>query len=348
MNDNNSQPTRIKVIGVGGGGNNAVNRMIEGGLDDVEYWSIHDTFKKPNTNPLKKVLKVGKDVGTGSDPAAGKLAAEESIEEIRQIFANTDMVFVAAGLGSGFGTGAAPVVAKAAKDAGVLTIGVVTKPFRFEGPVTMKYAEDGILEMKKSVDALIVIENDNLMKVVEQNTSIKDAFGLGTEVLYKAIQGISTLITKTGYINSDFANVQTVLKDAGTAYIGIGTGSGVDRAKVAAQKALESPLLSGKFAGAKRVLLNIAGNSKLSLVEVQEAAEMVQNMADADVNIIFGTIIDETLNDEVVVTVVSAGDASTINTIPDKKFAQATQTFSKMLDDEDVDDLMPAFLMGSR
>jgi len=347
MSEGTINTTRIKVIGVGGGGNNAVNRMIATGLDHVEYWSIDTTFKRPNTHPTKNILKIGNDttngLGAGSNPSIGRNAANESIEDINKLVLDTDMVFVTCGMGGGTGTGSAPIVAKAAKEAGVLTIAIVTKPFRFEGAVRMRNAEEGIEELKKVVDAFIVISNDKLMDIIEIKTSMKDAFKIADEVLYQSIYGISSLITKIGLINTDFADIKTILKDMGSAFIGIGKASGENRVIEAVDKALASPLLEESFIGAEKILFNIAGSDKLTLAEITKASDIIVQTANPNAHIIWGTIIDESLKDEIVVTIVSAGFK-----LIDKKIKSTAFFDAKKSDDNNIEELFPFFAMNRK
>ncbi len=305
------QYANIKVIGVGGGGSNAVNRMIEAGLRGVEFIAVNTDAQALNssksTNKIQIGAKLTKGLGAGANPEIGKKAAEESREEIHEALKGADMIFVTAGMGGGTGTGAAPVVAEIAKELGALTVGVVTKPFTFEGKKRMVQAEAGIEELKGKVDTLITIPNDRLLQVIDKHTSIIEAFKIADDVLRQGVQGISDLIAVPGLINLDFADVKTIMKDTGSALMGIGTASGENRAKDAAQSAISSPLLETSIEGARGVLLNITGGSSLGLFEVNEAAEIIAQAADPEANIIFGAVIDETMNEDVRVTVIATG-----------------------------------------
>ncbi|MDD5455828.1 MAG: cell division protein FtsZ [Candidatus Margulisbacteria bacterium] len=306
-----SQYTNIKVIGVGGGGNNAVNRMIAAGLDGVEFWALNTDSQSLHSSLAENILQIGKEItkglGAGANPSIGSKAAEESLDEIKASIEGADMVFITAGMGGGTGTGASAIVAKVAKQAGALTVGVVTKPFRFEGPVRMRQADEGIKSLRDELDALIVIPNDKLLQVIEQTTSLKDAFMIADDVLLQGVQGISKLITNVGLINLDFADVKTIMKDAGSAMMGIGKSSGTHRAIEAAEAAISSPLLEESITGATGIILNIAGGEGLSLHEVHEAANVIYEAVDPNANVILGMVIDESLNEEVVVTVIATG-----------------------------------------
>jgi cell division protein FtsZ len=305
------QFANIKVIGVGGGGNNAVNRMIIGGLKGVEFIAVNtDAQALQLTQTLNKVqigAKLTKGLGAGGNPEIGQKAAEESKEELNQILKGADMVFVTAGMGGGTGTGAAPVIAEVAKELGVLTVGVVTKPFTFEGRKRMNQAEIGIQNLKEKVDTLITIPNDRLLQVIDKHTSIVEAFRIADDVLRQGVQGISDLIAVPGLINLDFADVKTIMKDTGSALMGIGVAKGENRATEAAKIAISSPLLETSVEGAKGVLLNITGGTSLTLFEVNGAAEIIFQAADPEANIIFGAVIEENMEEEVRVTVISTG-----------------------------------------
>lgn len=305
------QYANIKVIGVGGGGSNAVNRMIEAELRGVEFIAVNTDAQALNLSKSPHKIQVGskltKGLGAGANPEIGKKAAEESKEEIHEALKGADMIFVTAGMGGGTGTGAAPVVAEVAKELGALTVGVVTKPFTFEGKKRMIQAEAGIEELKDKVDTLITIPNDKLMQVIDKHTSIIEAFKIADDVLRQGVQGISDLIAVPGLINLDFADVKTIMKDAGSALMGIGTANGENRAKEAAQSAISSPLLETSIEGAKGVLLNITGGASLGLFEVNEAAEIIAQAADPEGNIIFGAVIDESMDEDVRVTVIATG-----------------------------------------
>jgi cell division protein FtsZ len=302
---------QIKVIGVGGGGNNAVNRMISSGLRGVEFISINTDkqalfLSKANTK-IQIGDKLTKGLGAGGNPDIGEKAAEESKDEISQAIKGADMVFVTAGMGGGTGTGGTPVVAQIAKEMGILTVGVVTKPFTFEGRKRMQHAERGVENLKGIVDTLVTIPNDRLLQVAEKKTSIIDAFRIADDVLRQGVQGISDLIAIPGLVNLDFADVKTIMTDTGLAHMGIGRASGESRAEEAAKMAIQSPLLETSIEGAKGVLLNITGGPDLGIFEVNIAAELVQKSADPDANIIFGAVIDENLRDEMLITVIATG-----------------------------------------
>ncbi|MGI6778737.1 MAG: cell division protein FtsZ [Acetivibrionales bacterium] len=305
------QFAQIKVVGVGGGGNNAVNRMITSGLRGVEFIAINTDkqalfLSKANTK-IQIGDKLTKGLGAGANPEIGEKAAEESKDEIGQAIKGADMVFVTAGMGGGTGTGATPVVAQIAKEMGILTVGVVTKPFMFEGRKRMQHAERGVENLKNTVDTLVTIPNDRLLQVAEKKTSIVDAFRIADDVLRQGVQGISDLIAVPGLVNLDFADVKTVMMETGLAHMGIGRASGENRAEEAAKQAIQSPLLETSIEGARGVLLNITGGADLGLFEVNMAAELVQKSADPDANIIFGAVIDENLNDEMLITVIATG-----------------------------------------
>jgi cell division protein FtsZ len=301
----------IKVVGIGGGGVNAVNRMIDAGLRGVEFIAINTDAQALLMSDADVKLDVGRDLtrglGAGADPDLGRKAAEDHRDEIVEVLKGADMVFVTAGEGGGTGTGGAPIVAQVAKELGALTIGVVTRPFTFEGRRRSQQAEDGITDLKAEVDTLIVIPNDRLLQIADGETSVVEAFALADEVLLQGVQGITDLITTPGLINLDFADVRTVMRDAGSALMGIGKARGDSRALEAAQLAISSPLLEASIDGARGVLLMLAGGSNLGLFEVNEAADVITQAADPDANIIFGAVIDDSLGDEVKVTVIAAG-----------------------------------------
>ncbi len=301
----------IKVIGIGGGGGKAVNRMIEAGLKGVEFIAINtdsqDLFMSDADVKLDIGRKLTKGLGAGASPEIGKQAAMDSVTEIEEVLRGADMVFITAGEGGGTGTGAAPIVAKVAKDLGALTVGVVTRPFAFEGKRRSAQAEEGIENLRSEVDTLIVIPNDRLLSISDRSISLVEAFRSADQVLLSGVQGITDLITTPGLINLDFADVRSVMSGAGSALMGIGSARGESRASKAAELAVSSPLLEASIDGAHGVLLSIAGGSDLGLFEVHEAAEMVAKYAHPDANIIFGTQIDDTLGDEVRVTVIAAG-----------------------------------------
>ncbi len=301
----------IKVVGCGGGGNNAVNRMIEAGLKGVDFISVNtDRQALSMSNATTKIQigeKLTKGLGAGAIPDIGRRAAEESREEIARAIEGADLVFITAGMGGGTGTGAAPIVAEIATDMGALTIGVVTKPFQFEGKQRMKNAEAGINDLKQGVDTLVVIPNDRLLQVVSKGTTMLEAFRIADDVLRQGIQGISDLIAVPALINLDFADVKTVMESGGMAHMGIGVGTGENRLVEAAKNAVQSPLLETNIDGARAVLINITGGSDISILEINEAANLVMQSADSEANIIFGAGIDEELGEEVRITVIATG-----------------------------------------
>ena len=301
----------IKVVGIGGGGVNAVNRMIEVGLKGVEFIAINTDAQALLMSDADVKLDIGRELtrglGAGANPEVGRQAAEEHRDEIEEVLKGSDMVFITAGKGGGTGTGGAPIVAEIAKSLGALTIGVVTRPFGFEGRQRALKAEQGIANLKDKVDTLIVIPNDRLLDVGDQTTSVLEAFRMADEVLLQGVQGITDLITTPGLINLDFADVRAVMTDAGSSLMGIGQARGEARAADAARSAISSPLLEASIDGARGVLLNIAGGSDLGLLEVNEAANIISKAAHPDANIIFGAVVDDTLGDEVRVTVIAAG-----------------------------------------
>ncbi len=302
---------KIKVIGVGGGGNNAVNRMIESGIQGVDFVCANTDAQALKLSRARVQLQLGekltRGLGAGANPDIGKKAAEESRDQVEEILKGADMVFITAGMGGGTGTGAAPVIAEVAKEVGALTVGVVTRPFTFEGRKRAKQASNGIATLKEKVDTLIVIPNDRLLEIVDKNTPMLDAFREADNVLRQGVQGISDLIAVPGLINLDFADVKTIMTEGGSALMAIGIASGENRAAEAAKKAIASPLLEKSIDGARGVLMNITGGSNLSLYEVNEAADIVATAADEEVNMIFGSVISEELEDEIVVTVIATG-----------------------------------------
>lgn len=311
----------IKVIGVGGGGNNAVNRMVESELKGVQFLSVNTESQVLELSKADVTIQIGekvtKGLGAGANPQIGEAAAQESREDIIKALEGADMVFVTAGMGGGTGTGAAPVVAECAKEVGALTVGVVTKPFAFEGKRRRAAAEKGIEFLTQKVDTIIVIPNDKLLQVVDKKCSLSDAFGKADDVLRQGIKGISDLIQIPGLINLDFADVKTIMTEQGEALMGIGVASGENRAADAAKMAINSPLLETSIDGAKGILLNISGSANLSLFEINEAAEIISDAADPDANIIFGSVIDESLGDSVQVTVVATGFNSSTKNVPE-------------------------------
>ncbi len=318
----------IKVIGVGGGGNNAVNRMVDNQIKGVQFLAVNTENQVLELSKADVTIQIGekvtKGLGAGANPQIGEEAAQESREEITKALEGADMVFVTAGMGGGTGTGAAPIVAECAKEVGALTVGVVTKPFAFEGKRRRAAAEKGIEFLTQKVDTIIVIPNDKLLQVVDKKCSVSDAFSKADEVLRQGIKGISDLIQIPGLINLDFADVKTIMTNQGEALMGIGEGTGENRAADAAKMAINSPLLETSIDGAKGILLNISGSSELGIFEVNEAAQIISDAADPDANIIFGSVIDESLGDKVQVTVVATGFGNNAESVPE--FGKTTTT----------------------
>ena len=318
----------IKVIGVGGGGNNAVNRMVDNQIKGVQFLAVNTENQVLELSKADVTIQIGekvtKGLGAGANPQIGEEAAQESREEITKALEGADMVFVTAGMGGGTGTGAAPIVAECAKEVGALTVGVVTKPFAFEGKRRRAAAEKGIEFLTQKVDTIIVIPNDKLLQVVDKKCSVSDAFSKADEVLRQGIKGISDLIQIPGLINLDFADVKTIMTEQGEALMGIGLATGENRAADAAKMAINSPLLETSIDGAKGILLNISGSANLSLFEINEAAEIISDAADPDANIIFGSVIDESLGDKVQVTVVATGFGNNAKSVPE--FGKTTTT----------------------
>lgn len=303
------QKAKIKVIGVGGGGNNAVERMISDGLQGAEFLVINTDAQVLRLSSADNKLLIGqkltRGLGAGGRPEIGKQAAEESAEEIKDAIAGSDMVFVTAGMGGGTGTGAAPVVAQVAREMGILTVGVVTKPFGFEGARKMRSAEAGIAELKKSVDTMICISNDKLLQIADKRTTMQDAFRLADGILRQGVQGVSDLIYRPGVINTDFNDVKTVMANKGAAHMGIGRAKGEDKAHKAAEEAISSPLMDSTIDGAKAILINVCGGPDMTMFEAAEIPNMIQAHLDPDAEVIFGTSLDENLQDEIVVTVIA-------------------------------------------
>lgn len=301
---------KIKVIGVGGGGSNAVSSMVESGnIQGVEFIAMNTDAQVLLTNKAPTKLQIGekltKGLGVGGNPEIGRAGAEESVEKIKEMLVDTDMVFVTAGMGGGTGTGAAPVIAKLARETGALTVAVVTKPFAFEGARRTVTADEGIERLREQVDTLIVIPNQRLMDIIDKKMTLKEAFKVVDSVLEHAVGGIAEIITTPGLINVDFADVKTIMKDAGTALLGIGVGVGENRAQMAARAAVSSPLLDLSIEGARGLLFNITGGSDMTMFEVQEAADLISREADPDANVIFGAVIDERMSDQVRITVIA-------------------------------------------
>ncbi|PWI57696.1 cell division protein FtsZ [Sulfoacidibacillus thermotolerans] len=337
----------IKVIGVGGGGCNAVNRMIEAGVRNVDFITVNTDAQALHLSKAPERIQIGekltRGLGAGANPDIGKRAAEETREVVMNALRGADMVFVTAGMGGGTGTGAAPVIAEIAKELGALTVGVVTKPFTFEGRRRLNQAENGIAALKEKVDTLIVIPNDRLLEIVEKNTPMLDAFREADNVLRQGVSGISDLISETGLINVDFADVKAVMTERGSALMGIGVASGEKRAAEAAQKAIRSPLLETSIDGARGVLIQVAGGENLTLFEVTEAADIVAEAADPEVNLIFGAVIKPELKDELVVTVIATGFENHGGTTP-KPLSRRQEPHAGASSAQSGDLEIPAFL----
>jgi cell division protein FtsZ len=339
------QFANIKVVGIGGGGNNAINRMIDSDLKGVEFIAVNTDAQALYLSKADKKIQIGekltKGLGAGANPEIGRKAAEESKDIMEEVLQGADMIFITAGMGGGTGTGAAPIVAEISKSLGILTVGVVTKPFTFEGKKRQANAEIGIADIKNNVDTLITIPNDRLLSIAEKKTSMIEAFKMADDVLRQGVQGISDLIAVPGLINLDFADVRTIMLDTGLAHMGIGKGSGEGRAVEAAKQAISSPLLETSIEGAKGVLLNITGGANLGLLEINEAAELISSVADPEANIIFGAVIDEKLQDEIIITVIATGfDKVKEPSLDIEEFEVGTFM------DEDLD--IPAFLRRNR
>ena len=317
----------IKVIGVGGGGNNVVNRMVRTGTKGVEFIAVNTDKQALTISSATQKIQIGEKLtngqGAGSDPEVGRKSAEENRTQISKALEDADMVFITAGMGGGTGTGAAPIVADIAKELGVLTVGVVTKPFRFEGMRRMKQAEGGINELRNKVDSLVIIPNERLKLATDQKITMVNAFEIADDVLQQAVQSISDLIKNTGFINLDFADVSAVMKDAGRAHMGVGRAAGKNKAEEAARMAISSPLLETSINGAKGVLINVTGSMDIGLEEVETAANLVQEAAHPEANIIFGAAFDDTLEDELRVTVIATGFDEVESSMPSKPFTQA-------------------------
>ena len=363
-NNNNNMmdgTATIKVIGVGGGGNNAINRMIDAGIKGVEFISVNTDRQALQLSKASARIQIGEKItrglGAGANPDIGAQSAEESKSEIAEALRGADMVFVTAGMGGGTGTGAAPIVAAAAKEMGILTIGVVTKPFTFEGKKRLSQAERGIESLKGKVDTLVVIPNDKLLQIIDRKTSIIEAFKMADDVLRQGVQGISDLIAVPGLINLDFADVKTIMLNTGMAHMGIGRASGENRAEDAAKQAIESPLLETSIEGARGVIINITGNSDLGLHEVNTAAELIQRSVDSEANIIFGSVVDENMGDEISITVIATvfdqdqnksnlGVDNIVNRAWDKKMNSTPAPVDNNSSQNDLD--IPAFLRKNR
>ncbi len=343
------QIAKIKVIGVGGGGCNAVNRMIESGVGGVDFIVANTDLQVLNVSNAETKLQIGKNIteglGAGANPEVGREAALESKKEIEEALAGADMIFVTCGLGGGTGTGAAPIVAEIAQEQGALTVAIVTKPFKFEGRKRMEQAEVGLEELKKHVDTIIVIPNDRLRDMIDRTTPIVEAFKEVDNVLRRGVQSISDLIAVSGLVNLDFADVKAVMQNRGNAIIGIGIGVGEDRAIEAAKQAVSSPLLETTIDGATDAIINITGGNTLTLFEAEDAAEVVRNAANTDINTIFGAVINENLNDEVIVTVIATGFDDAREQIGGGLDNDLPKNTSYMRDEDDFDNVdIPPFL----
>ena len=362
-NENQIQSATIKVIGVGGGGNNSINTMIEAGVKGVEFIAINTDAQDLRECKATKKIQIGekltRGLGAGANPEIGKCSAEESKAEIAEVLKGADMVFVTAGMGGGTGTGAAPIVASISKDMGILTVAVVTKPFPTEGKKRMMQADSGIEELKQCVDTLIVIPNERLLQIVEKQTTIREAISMSNEILKQGVQGISDLITTSGLVNLDFADVKSIMQDKGVAHMCIGRARGENRAQEAARQAIHSPLLETSIEGASGVLINITGGKDLALLEMNEALELVQKSVDPEANIIFGAIIDESLEDELVITIIATGFGKTgfdgvniesiINRTVENSFnSQPKQVVSSSTNDYKIDLDIPPFLRRNK
>lgn len=333
MDNDNIAYNQIKVVGVGGGGGNAVNSMVEAGVFGVEFLTINTDRQILENSKATHKIQIGEKVtgcmGAGGDPVVGKKAAEESRDIIAEALRSTDMVFITAGMGGGTGTGAAPVVAEIARELGALTVGIVTKPFRFEGRRRMQQAEDGIRELQKHVDSLIVIPNERLKLLGDKSLSMKDAFGKANEVLWQGVKSISDTIKVPGYINLDFSDIKSVMKDAGRAHMGIGRGRGADCANEATKQAITSPLLETAIDGASGVIINVTCSSDMSLDMIEQAGELVTAATNEDANIIFGSVFDEDMGDEMLITVIATGFADAEDNKPAEDKAKEAAAPSK-------------------
>ena len=324
---------KIKVIGVGGGGNNAVDRMIDAGVTNAEFICVNSDAQQLSHVKAGTVLQIGakltNGLGAGAKPEIGRQAAEETKDEIKNIVKDADMVFVTAGMGGGTGTGAAPIIAEAAKSAGILTVAVVTKPFAFEGPQRMRNAEEGIKNLAERVDSIVTIPNDLLLKIADKKVTINDSFKLADDILRQGVQGIIEIITQKGIVNCDFADVRTIMKDSGVAHMGIGIGKGENAAQDAVRAAIESPLLETSIAGAENVLLNITGGTEFSLVDMGEVSSIIKDMVSDEATIIVGTAVDESMKDEIKVTLIATGLDGSIKRNADAGVKPATSTYEK-------------------
>ena len=330
----------IKVIGVGGGGCNAVNRMIEAELRNVNFIALNTDKQDLDMSRAESKLQIGekltKGLGAGGNPEVGQKSAEENVEDISKLLSGADMVFVTAGMGGGTGTGAAPIVAKIAKDMGILTVGVVTRPFSFEGRRRSEHAEMGIKFLKQFVDSIVIVPNDKLLTIAEPSTTMVEALRMADEILKHGVQSITELISDNSLINADFADVQTIMRDRGVAHMGIGQGKGENKVKDAVKNAVESPLLETQVAGAKAILLNIAGGQDMGMLDVSEASTLIQNVADQDAIIIFGTSIKEDLKDEMRITVIATGFENRPSNFSDRTELSFDEEIAEVTDSDDA------------
>ena len=342
------QIAKIKVIGVGGAGCNAVNRMIDSGVKGVEFIVANTDLQVLNVNKAPVKIQIGESLtggrGAGANPDVGREAALESKKELEEALKGADMIFVTCGMGGGTGTGAAPIIAQIAQEQGALTVGIVTKPFSFEGRKRMEQAIGGLEELKKNVDTLIVIPNDRLREIIDKQTPLLESFKEVDNVLRRGVQSISDLITVAGLINLDFADVKTVMEKRGSALIGIGIGVGENRAQEAARQAVSSPLLETSISGATDAIINVTGGNSLTLFEVEEANEIIRSSANTDMNTIFGAVINENLNDEIIVTVIATGFDKPSDPLYNNYQQTNPNIDDEDSDDDDSDDLIPSFL----
>ena len=340
------QQAVIKVLGIGGGGGNAVDHMLSANLEGVEFINANTDAQALRRSGVSKVLQLGenltKGLGAGTDPDVGRQAATEDRDKIAEVLDNTDMVFLTAGMGGGTGTGAAPVIAQLAREKGILTVAIVTRPFKFEGRRRIEAADQGINELSELVDSLIIIPNERILEVMGGQVTLLDAFGKANEVLFNAVQGISELITRPGLINVDFADINTVMRDAGPAWMSIGWGVGENRAREAAQQAITNPLLDVSIESAKGVLFNVTGGSDLKLSELHEAAEVIQRVVDPDANIIFGMVTDPKMENEIKLTIVATG-FPTVESMQERE-NQIQNMLEDVLEGDDIDLDVPPFL----
>ncbi|MBR2712441.1 MAG: cell division protein FtsZ [Bacilli bacterium] len=345
------QLAKIRVIGVGGGGNNAVNRMIESGIKGVEFIVANTDLQVLNSSKADVKIQLGSTgLGAGADPEVGRRAAEDSKEEITNVLKGSDMVFVTCGMGGGTGTGAAPVIAEIAQDLGALTVGIVTKPFSWEGKPRSRHAEEGLERLKDHVDTLIIIPNDRLREIIDKSTPMTEAFKEVDNVLRLGVQSISDLIAVTGLVNLDFADVKTVMSNKGDALIGIGVATGENRAIEAAKQSVSSPLLETDIRGATDAIINITGGTNLSLFEVEDAVEVIREAAGTDINTIFGAVINESLGDDIIVTVIATGFDKANDVLEDKMIEQVIDMKDEEVEEATDDDIydIPDFLKNRR